>query len=54
MRPVWEIGLTALQVDLNEVQVELLASKVQAMMQHYCSRYLNDACRFYWRSMGLC
>ena len=24
------------------------------MMQLYCSRYLNNACRFYWRSMRLC
>ena len=24
------------------------------MMQLYCSRYLNDAYRFYWRSMRLC
>ena len=41
-------------VDLNEVQVELFASKEQHMMQLYCSRYLNNAYRFYWRSMGLC
>ena len=24
------------------------------MMQLYCSGYLNNACRFYWRSMRLC
>ena len=24
------------------------------MMQLYCSRYLNNACRFYWRLMRLC
>ena len=24
------------------------------MMQLYCSRYLNNAYRFYWRSMRLC
>ena len=41
-------------VDLNEVQVEMLASKEQHMMQLYCSRYLNNAYCFYWRSMGLC
>ena len=42
------------QVDLNEVQVEMFASKKQHMMQLYCSRYINNAYRFYWRSMGLC
>ena len=52
--PVLENGLAALQVDLNEVQVELFASKEQHMMQLYCSRYLNNAYRFYWRSMGFC
>ena len=41
-------------VDLNEVQVELFTSKEQLMMQLYCSRYLNNAYRFYCRSMGLC
>ena len=40
-------------VDLNEVQVELFASKEQHMMQLYCSRYPNNAYRIYWRSMGL-
>ena len=53
VRPVLENGLAALQVDLNEVQVELFASKGQHMMQLYCSQYLNNAYRFYWRSMGL-
>ena len=41
-------------VDLNEVQVELFASKEQHMMQLYCSQYLNNADRFYKRLMGLC
>ena len=54
VRPVLENGLAALQVVLNEVQVELFASKEQHMMQLYCSRYLNNAYRFFWRSMGLC
>ena len=54
LRPVWENGLAALQVDLNEVQVELFASKEQHMMQLNCSRYLNNAYRFYWKSMRLC
>ena len=52
--PVLENGLAALQVDLNEVQVELLASKEQHMMQLYCSWYVNNAYLFYWKSMGLC
>ena len=54
VRPVLENGLAALQVDLNEVQVELFASKEQHMMQLYCSRCLNNAYCFYWKSMGLC
>ena len=47
VRPVLENGLAALQVDLNEVQVEVFASKEQHMMQLYCSRYLNNAYCFY-------
>ena len=54
MRPVLKNGLAALQVDLNEVHVELFASKEQHMMQLYCSRYLNNAYRFDWKLMGLC
>ena len=54
VRPVLENGLATLQIDLNEVQVELFASKEQHMMQLYCSRYLTNAYRFYWKSMGLC
>ena len=46
--PVLRNGLAALQVDLNELEVELFASKEQHMMQLYCSRYLN------WRLMKLC
>ena len=53
VRPVSENGLAALQVDLNEVQVNLL-SKEEHMMQLYCSRYPKNAYRFYWKSMGLC
>ena len=52
--PVLENGLAALQVGLNEVQVELFASKEQHIMQLYCSRYLKNAYRSYWRSMELC
>ena len=54
VRLVLENGLAPLQVNLNEVQVELFASKEQHTMQLYCSRYLNNAYRFYCRSMGLC
>ena len=54
VQPVLENGLAALQLDLNEIQVELFASKEQHLMQLYCSRNLNNACRFYWKSMGLC
>ena len=52
VRPVLENGLAALQVDLSQLQVELLASKEQHMMQLYRSRYLIYAYRFYWTSMG--
>ena len=54
LRPVLMNGLAVLQVDLNEVQVELFASKEQHMMQLFCSQYLNNANRFYWKSMVLC
>ena len=54
VRPVLKNGLYAPQVDLNEIQVEFFASKEQHMMQLYYSRYLNNAYRFFWRSMGLC
>ena len=54
VQPVLENGLPALQVDLNGVQVELFASKEQHMMHLYCSRYLNNAYRFFWKSMRLC
>ena len=45
MRLVLKNGLAALQVDLNEVQVELFASWEQHIMQLYWSRYLNTAYR---------
>ena len=54
VRFVLENGLAALQVDLNEVQVELFASSEQHMMQLYCPWYLNNTYRFYLKSMGLC
>ena len=52
VRPVLENGLAALQLNLNEIQVELFASKEQHLMQLYCSRNLNNVYRFYWKSMG--
>ena len=54
MPAVLEHGLAALQVDLNELQVEVFASKEQHMMQLYCSRYLNNTYHLYWRSMEWC
>ena len=54
VRPVLENGLAALQVDPNEVQVELFARKEQHMMQLYSWQYLNNAYRFFSRSMVLC
>ena len=46
VRRVLENKLAALQVELNEIQVEWFATKEQHMMQLYCSRYLNNAYRF--------
>ena len=54
VRPVLENGMAALQVDLNEVQVDVFASKEQHMMQLHCSWNLNSAYCFYWKSMWLC
>ena len=47
-------GLADPQVDLNDIQVELFASKEHHLMQLYCSRSLNNAYCFYWRVLGLC
>ena len=52
-RHVLENGLVALQVSLDEIQVELFASQQQHIMQLYCSNHLNNAFRFFWRAMGL-
>ena len=41
VRPVLKNGLAALQLDLNEIQVELFASKQQHLMQLYFSPNLN-------------
>ena len=52
-RYVLENGLAALQVSLDEIQVELFASQQQHIMQLYCSKHLNNAFRFFWKAMGL-
>ena len=52
-RHVLENGLAALLVNLDEIQVELFASRQQHIMQLYCSKHLNNAFRFIWKAMGL-
>ena len=52
-RHVLENGLAALQVNLDEIQVELFASRQQHIMQLYCSKHLNNAFRLFWKAMGL-
>ena len=52
-RHVLENPLAALQVNLDEIQVELFASQQQHIMQLYCSKHLNNAFRFFWKAMGL-
>ena len=46
-RHVLENGLAALQVTLDEIQVELLASQQQHIMQLCCWKHLNNAFRFF-------
>ena len=52
-RHLLENGLAALQVSLDEIQVELFASQQQHIMQLYCSKHMNKAFRFFWKAMGL-
>ena len=52
-RLVLENGLAALQVNLDEIQVELFASQQQHIMQLYCSKQLKNAFCFFWKAMGL-
>ena len=52
-RHVLENGLAALQVNLDEIQVELLASQQQHIMRLYWSKHLKNAFRFVWKAMGL-
>ena len=42
-RHVLENGLAALQVTVDEIQVESIASQQQHIMQLYCSKHLNKA-----------
>ena len=50
---VLEDGLAALQVSLDEIQVELFAGRQQHIMQYYCSKHLNNTFRFFWKAIGL-
>ena len=52
-RHLLEDGVEALQVNLDEIQVELFASQQQHIMQLYCSKYLNNAFPFFLKAMGL-
>ena len=52
-RQVPETGLAALQVTLDEIQVELFASQQQHIMQLFCLKHMNNAFRFFWKAMGL-
>ena len=52
-RHVLENGLAALQVKLDEIQVEVFASQQQHIMQLYCSKQLNNAFGFFWKAVGL-
>ena len=45
--------LAALQVTLDEIQVEWFASQQQHIIQLYCSKHLNNAFCFFWKAMGL-
>ena len=50
---VLENGLAALQVSLDDIQVELFASQHQLLMQFYGSKHLNNAFGFFWNALGL-
>ena len=51
-RHVLENGLAALQVNLDEIQVESFASQQQHIMQFYCSKQLNNPFLFLLESNG--
>ena len=52
-RHVLQNGLAALQVSLDEIQMEMFASQQQHIMQLHWSKHLNDTFRFFWKAMGL-
>ena len=46
-------GLEALQVTLDDIQVELFASQQQHIMQFHCSKHLKHPFCFFWKATGL-
>ena len=52
-RHVPENGLAALQVSLDDIQVELFASQQQHFMQLFCSNHLKNAFRFFCKALSL-
>ena len=52
-RHVPENRLAALQVTLDDIQLELFARQQRHIMQLYCSKHLNKAFRFFWKAMSL-
>ena len=51
-RHVLQNGVAALQVTLDEIQVELFASQQKHIMQLYCSKHLSNAFRFFGKAKG--
>ena len=45
-----ENGLVALQVTLEEIQVDFFASQQQHITQLYCSKHLNNGFHFFWKA----
>ena len=52
-RHVLENGRGALQVTLDAIQVASFGSRQHHVMQLYCSKHLNNAFRFVWKTRGL-
>ena len=42
-----------MQVSLDDIQVELFASRHQHAMKFFCSKHLNNAFRFFWKAIGV-